>query len=241
MSKPIVLAQRFDRMVRDGARNNMPSGACWGLYDWIPGELDAPLGKRGGYTYESNALTGVLSGADLVDSVIYAPFTAGAQLLAVPVNTGTAARLAQINSTSSTTDRGLVGQPFGPMAFYRNKVYIPNGAGTSAPYVYTGSSSATVLTGSPPSGKHLAVYKDRLVLAGTSAEPQRLYFSDAGDAASWDTTSRWIDSSGEIRGIYSLRNAILIWHPGFMERIIGSIPPPGSDMSLQPLSDVGLG
>ena len=31
MAKPILLANRFDRMVRDEPRNNMPPGACWNL------------------------------------------------------------------------------------------------------------------------------------------------------------------------------------------------------------------
>jgi hypothetical protein len=241
MSKPIVLQDKFERMVRDKPRSRMASGECWNLVDWIPGgEIDAPAAKRGGWAYASNALTGILASADRVNGLIYAEFSGGAQLVTVAKDDGTGnTRLGQIVSTSSTTDRGATVNPLDRLVFYRDKVYIADSSGTVTPQTYDGSSNATNLAGTPPTGSRMTVYKDRLVLAKTVANNNRIWFSAAGNPASWDTSLRYIDTSAEVTGMYALRNAILVFHPANMERIIGTIPPPGSDMSLQPMSDVG--
>lgn len=241
MSKPILLQDRFDRVWRDTARDRLPEGAVWSMTDYIPGETDAPLGKRGGWAYASQALTTVLAGADDVVGVIYAPFSAAGQLVAVARDTGGPTyRCAQIVSSSSTTDRGATQGPEENLTFYRDKVYITKAAGDAVPETYNGSSNATDLTGSPPNGSRSEVYKDHLCLARTSTQLQRVYFSGAGDPTSWDTTNGYIDTSGEVRGMWALRNALMIFHDGKTERITGSIPPPGTDMTLQPLFDVGL-
>ena len=241
MSKPIVLATRFDRMVRDEPRNGMPAGAMWNLVDWIPGELDAPLAKRGGWSYASQALTTVLAGADDVVCVTYAPFTAGGQIVAVARDTaGPTYRLAQCVSTSSTTDRGATKFPSENPTFYRNKLYLTDSAGSADPHVYDGTSNSAALSGTPPDGSRSCVFKDRLVLANSSGNTNRVWFSAAGDPTSWDTSLRYIDTSGAVTALYALRNAILVFHQYGSERIIGTIPPPGTDMSLQPLSDMGL-
>jgi hypothetical protein len=105
---------------------------------------------------------------------------------------------------------------------------------------YDGTNAPATLGGSPPGGKVCEVYKSRLVLGGSSSNPNRLYFSPTPDITStWDTTNSWIDCDHAITGIASLRNALLIFSQGHVERIIGSTPPPGSDMDRSPLGDVG--
>lgn len=204
----------------------------------IPGEIDAPAAKRGGWAYASADLSATHSGADVVQSMIYAPFDAGSQLVAISRNLGTSSRCLQIVSDSSTTDRGATNSPTENLSYYRNQVIITDSA-NAAPERYDGSSNATDITGSPPGARRSTVYKDRLVLGQSSNNPERVWFSEAGDINDWDTTNRWIDTTGTVRGLYALRNSIMVFHDAFLERIIGSIPPPGTDMYLQPVFDTG--
>lgn len=228
-------------MIRDAPRNQLPPDACWDLLDFIPSELGAPLAKRGGWGYLSAAFTTIHAAADYMAAVAEVPFAAGTQRIAISYDTGAAtARLGQIISSSSTTDRGAAVLPEERPTFYRNLLVITGSNGTTTPQTYNGTASATNLTVAPPTGSRSAVYKDRLVLARTTAQPQRVYFSGPGDITAWDTAIRYIDSSGEVRALWPLRNQLLVFHRSTLERIIGAIPPPGSDMSVQPISDVGL-
>lgn len=235
----------FDRMIRDVSRDRLPPGSCWNLRDMIPGEIDAPAAKRGGTVYVSPAA--LQSGADRIAGIIYAPFFGGAQLLVcsrednAPANNA----LYQINSVSSATQRDpgtpipLVGEN---PTFYRNKVYFAGTENADVLVAYDGTNNVAVVAGTPPTAARASVYKDHLVLARSNSSgnlTNRVWFSAAGDPTSWDTTNGFIDTSGTVHCMYALRNALLVFHGGSLERIIGSIPPPGSDMSLQPVWDVG--
>src|SRR5438876_9436884 len=48
----------FLGMSQDDARNELSSGRCWNMVDYLPDWNQAPLCKRGGWKYYSNALTG---------------------------------------------------------------------------------------------------------------------------------------------------------------------------------------
>lgn len=239
MAEPIVAHRDFNRIIQDVSRDRLPRGAVWNMTNLIPGEIDAPLAKRGGWSYESIALSGHLAGADSVTGAIWAPFSAGSQLIALAFNEGGNTNLIQVVSSSSSTDRGQTRPARENLNFYRDHVIITSQTGSAAPHKYDGSSNSQVITGSPPSGSCSCVYKDRLVLAASSSNLNRVWFSDAGDIDGWDTTNTWIDTTGEVSGLYALRNAILVFHPTGLERIIGSTPPPGSDMFLQPVFDTG--
>jgi hypothetical protein len=239
MAAPVTTSRDFTRIIQDVSRDRLPRGAVWNMVNMIPGEIDAPLAKRGGWDYASQDLTGTLAGADVVRALIYAPFSSGNQLVGVTTNLGTASRCVQIVSTSSTTDRGSSITPDENPCFYRDNVVFCSNSGSGTPLRYDGSSNATVLTGSPPTGRRSTIYKDRLVLGYSTSNVNRVWFSEAGDINDWDTTNRWIDTTGEVTALYALRNAILVFHPSGLERIIGSVPPPGTDMYLQPLYDTG--
>lgn len=238
MAEPIVAQRDFNRIIQDLSRDRLPRGAVWNMTNLIPGELQAPAAKRGGWAYASADLSATHAGADFVVAAIYAPFDSGSQLVVVSRDASTSQRCLQIVSTSSTTDRGSTNNTTENLSFYRNQVVITNSAG-GAPARYDGASNATAITGSPPSARRSTVYKDRLVLGQSSGNPERVWFSDAGNINLWDTTNGWIDTTGTVRGLYALRNSILVFHDSFLERIIGSIPPPGTDMYLQPVFDTG--
>jgi hypothetical protein len=123
-----------------------------------------------------------------------------------------------------------------------------SGTGSSAntyPSTTTGSHSTfanatfTGGNGAAPTAKLAAVYKDHAILANTSANPNRMWFSAAGDPTTWDTNFGWWDTTGDIVAIGTLLNAILIFHKDSVERLRGTTPPPGSDMTLEPFLGYG--
>jgi len=58
-----------------------------------------------------------------------------------------------------------------------------------APQKWTGSGTFSNLGGSPPSAKYPSVHKGRLFLAGTNADPSRVYFSALNNAEDWSTAN----------------------------------------------------
>lgn len=234
---PITDADWSRGMVRDAPRSSIPNG---GLYDAADFLLHQPglAQKRGGTSYAGPAFG---AGASAI-GVVYAEFPAGSKL--VGVNNSNALYTVTSGSTTSlggsTTTGGLIDKPKLRVGGGTNKLIFPCADGTTAPIYYDGSGAPAGLGGSPPGGKVCEVYKSRLVLGASSANPNRLYFSPTPDiGATWDTTNSWIDCDHAITGIASIRNALLIFSAGHTERIIGSTPPPGSDMDRSPLGDVG--
>jgi hypothetical protein len=176
-------------MRRDIDRAQMPPGTAWNILDWIPDDLGAPLTGRGGWAYAGAAL----SGATSLKSVTYAPFSAGGKVLAID-QAGT------LWNGLTAASIGAAVVPGSNPAFHRGLAIIPNNDGSSNPKSYDGTTLQN-LAGSPPTGMYAGVYKDHALLARSSAEPQRLWFSASGDPTSWDTTAGWWDATGKISGL----------------------------------------
>lgn len=221
-------------MRRDDSRENMPEGSCWNLVDYFPDELGAPLVKRGGWGHQSNDISAVVATASYVIAGAWAPFSAAAKNCAIDED----GRLVTVASNGTVTDVGAAVTPKAPLAFHRDTLIITDDDGTTAPKSYDGSTLGN-LGGSPPAGVYSGVYKDRTVLAYTSAQKNRVFFSGAGNPASWDTTNSYIDADFPVSGIAPLRNALVVFSTAQVERIIGSTPPPGTDMSRQTLFQPG--
>lgn len=226
---PFPLASVFSEgMRRDIDRAMMPGGAVWNLVDFIPDELAAAAAGRGGWTYAGAALTA----ATQIKSLSYAPFTSGAKLLAIDQQP----KLWDVTGASAIT--GTPTTPGGPPTFHRGLLIIPNDDGTTAVTYYDGTTLGT-LAGSPPTGKLAAVYKDHALLANSEDNPNRVWFSAAGDPTSWDTNFGWWDTTGTVVALGTLLNAVLIFHADSVERLRGTTPPPGSDMTLEPFLGYG--
>jgi hypothetical protein len=226
-------------MRRDFPRNRMPANVAWGLTDFLP-DLGAAARKRGGWSNASDVFTSVHAGADYADGGIYAPFVAAPKLLAISVDSGVAAKLISVNlSTQAVTDLGFLNNAVrqNPV-FHRDLVIIPFYNGTTAPQSYNGTTLAN-LAGSPPNAIYATVHKDRTVLANTTADPTTLWFSDPGDPETWDVTNSFFSTSFPVTGLASIRNAILVWSEGAVERITGSTPPPETDFNFGPLFTEG--
>lgn len=220
-------------MRRDKPRDRMAPGSAWNLVDFMPGE-DGALQKRAGWTYQSDDIATANSAASYVVAGAYAPFAAAGKNCAIDED----GRLYTIATNGTVTDIGAAVTPVGPLPFHRDKLIIPASDGTTAPKYYDGSTLGA-LAGSPPAGKYGCVYKDRTALACTAAQPNRVYFSGPGDPTSWDTTNGYVDGSFPVTAVASLRNALIVLSQQVTERIIGSTPPPGSDMAKQTLFDGG--
>jgi hypothetical protein len=187
-----------------------------------------------------------MTNATYANSVLYAPFSGGAQLLAGGSGGSASSHLFKITAGTTTDLFGTVGvEPtqsnpvFWGGAAKQYAIYPINFAAT-APVVYDGSAAPAVLGGSPPQEcPYAVIYKSRLVLGGAAGNIQRMYFSPVPDISStWDTANSWIDADHEIVGFAPLNNALLILGLGQMSRIIGSTPPPNSDMDRAPVSNV---
>jgi len=228
MAEPKLLQSDYSRgSITDLARHLVPRAAVWSMTDFLPNYEGAPLAKRGGWVDASPAL-----GSNTHAPVVaYAPFSAGAQLVAI-TNDG---HLWTIASSSSATDKGAAAIPIQRPVFFNNQLLIPG----ATPMKYDGSAAPSNLGGTPPGGVYGFTYKGRFYLGGSAANPNRLWPSDILNAALWNTTTGYIDMTNPIRGAAPLRNAILVWSDGLTERIRGDTPPPGGDMVREPIFEEG--
>lgn len=213
----------------------IPANGCYDMTDYLFHQPGVLIG-RGPTSYAGPALTA----ATYAQGVAYAEFPSGSKLIGVGDN----GHIYTVTS-GATTDLGgstvsLVDTPKLRIGGGKNLLVFPHSNGTSSPIKYDGSAAPAALGGTPPGGKYCAVYKSRLALGGSSANPNRVYFSPTPDIEStWDTTNSWIDFDHPITGLVALQNALLAFSLGHTERLIGSTPPPNTDMDRQPVGDVG--
>lgn len=234
---PIIDQDWSKGMVRDAPRTAIPENGVYDSADFLLHQPGIAI-KRGGTAYAGPAF----ASGTYAKGVAYAEFPAGAKLVAV----GSDNHIFTVTSGSttdvggSTVTGGIVDRPKLRVGGGLNYLIFPCADGTTSPVKYDGSAAPAALGGTPPAGKFCEIYKTRLVLGGKSGNENRLYFSPTPDiGATWDTTNSWIDCDHAITGIAALHNALLIFSQGHTERIIGSTPPPGSDMDRSPLGDIG--
>ena len=220
-------------IVRDAPRSSLPPGSLYDAADYLLHEPGIAI-KRGGTTYAGPAL----AGETYAKSVVYAPFPAGAKLVATGSTDNHVFTVAAGTTTDvTTTVAPTVDKPKLRIGGGKNLLIFPNSDGATGPTKYDGSANTALLGGTPAAGKFCAVYKTRLVLGNSTANPNRLYFSPTPDIEStWDTTNSWIDCDNAITGLAATANMLLVFSQGAVERIIGSTPPPGSDMQRDPIA-----
>jgi len=230
VSTPVVLQDNFSRgIVADVAREDIPRGAVWDMVDLIP-DLGAPLRGRGSWKYASPAG----GSGSLVLAVGWGDFISGQHLVKL-TDGGTLFGVSADGTTQ--TVRGSMNlvaqQPF----MHRNKLIFP--CPGHNPVYYDGDNPVADLGGGAPQAYYGCAYKDYTVLARDATHPTRLWFSDPGNPQHWDTTNSWLDGTYAVTGIVAMKNAILIFSLGHVEKITGSIPPPGTDMSKGPFLAIG--
>lgn len=239
MADPTTLQNQFDRGCRqDQPRNALPKGFLWYCTDMLP-NIGAPLRERGGYTYASGDIHATKSTASRVEAGIYATFAAGSVNVVIDED----GEVYKVASDGTVTDVGAGVATLQNPVLHRDKLVIPASGGSTAPKKVTNSAGTLTLAslgGAPPDGQYADLFNDYTMLGNVSGNPQRLYFSDPGDPESWDTTNSYWDFTHPINAVKALRTAILVFHDGYISRLRGSTPPPGSDfIADDPLFSVG--
>jgi hypothetical protein len=233
MAKTILLQDDFSGgMKPDVPITQLPANAVRNMTDLVPWSGEALLSARNAWDRTGATMSTTYAGA-----LAFAPFSGGGQLVGI-ADTGSVFQVPH-TGTAANTARGTAQVPIQPPVFYRNVLYIPSNNGTSTVKSYGGSSNAAAASGSPPAGMLATVFKDHLVLARDNTTRQRIWFSNGGDAASWDTAvdGQWLDASFPVSGLAVVRNMILVFAEEGVERIRGDIIPgvAGSDMVREPL------
>jgi hypothetical protein len=223
-------------MIRDAPRDAIGKSGVYDSADFLLHQQGFAF-KRGGTSYAGPPL----SGASATLGVVYAQYPAGAKLVAT--GTDGHAYTVTAGSTVDVTGAAAVSIRDNPklrVGGGKNLLIFPNADGVTAPTKYDGSANTTLLAGSPPAGRYAAIYKTRLVLGNSAANPNRLFFSPTPDIeATWDTANAWIDCDYMVTGLAAMHNMLLIFSLSNTERIIGSTPPPGSDMDRAPVGSTG--
>lgn len=234
--QPDVQADWSRGMVRDTARDQIPAGGVYDACDFLLHQTGMAQ-KRGGSSY----LGPVMTAATYACSVVYAVYASGAQVLAVgenghlyTVTSGTTTDVSSLGAVFNSRHKPVVVPSSGAII----AVFFAND-GTTAPKRWTGAAAAT-LGGTPPTALMGAYYKQRLVLANSLANPNRIWFSPVPSVEStWDTANSYIDTEQAVSGLAALNNTLLVFHRGSTERIIGATPPPNSDMDKAKIWDIG--
>ena len=231
-------------MKRDYSRDQMPPNSLWNILDFLPEVVDAPLQKRGGYSYASGATSAITSTSDHIVAGLWAPYSAGAVNLFFDEDGHAFARTRSGTADIDAGTTSLTANSTISPVFYNDTVIVPGAGGTNAPkkITYNGSTfSITALGGSPPAGKYAIIYKDVLWLASSSSSADTIVFSTAGNPeAAWDTTNKVLAVSFPITGMAALANAVFVFMEQRTARIRGSVPPPDSDFIVDdPMYNVG--
>jgi hypothetical protein len=238
MAQPLEIFGDIRGMTRDFPVDSLPPGYVWNLVDAIPNRKGSRVDMRGGWTYHSAPLDGVIQGG------YYAAFVKGQKLLVVA---GSGVRDVNI----STGTASIVGPA--PATMLQNgvklhdKVYFFDGAGLIVPkeVSYDGALvTVATLPVSAPKAKVGCGYRGRLVVGGDPLQPQRVSFSPVidvgGPTSTWDTAEAWIDTANEVTGLAPMAGQILVFHPAAIERIRGTVPPGvdvDDDMYTETLTD----
>ena len=244
MADLIPLARQIQGVFNDAARDRLPPGSVWEMTDWVPTILQAGARMRGAWKWQSPPLT------NPPDGMIFAPFriSPGARLLVANGTLLTDVPMASVGPLGNVP--GTIVQAVQNPIFHRDRVIVPAGDGVSAARFITWNGAAFVNaagpTGDSPNGaygKYACLFKDRVVLANTNAQPSGVNFSQVGDPTlNWNLKSQ-IFTSYPITGLAQQRQQVLCFHDSTIERIKGTTPPdstlatPTGDMSLDFLFD----
>jgi hypothetical protein len=235
--QPQIEADFSRGVVRDLPRSSIPAG---GVYDAVDYLADKPgvLRKRGGTGYQSSTLGATTTGVNFVAAP---EFPTGG----VIVGLGADGNLYDCTTGSADSEGAFPITTLDTPKLYVDKLIVTSQDGTTGPekiYVTGGDVTFAALGGTPPPGRLATSHLSYLVLGGSAANTNRLWFSPIPNIeATWDLTNAYIDTDHTLTALASIQGVLLCFSAGATERVIGSVPPgtEGENMSLQPLGQVG--
>jgi hypothetical protein len=237
----VVLAGRnFDSGYKsDIARDQLPVGAAYLMFDWIP-QLDAPLQRRGGWSYSTRDLN-VQSACTNLMAVAWAPFQGDPHLVCISnngkvywdklQNTFGGSYVSTMSAFTPITHRPVWHMDLPGL------VILSGGTAPAAPQKYTspsfGNYAVAALGGSPPNASVGAAYGDWLLLANGTVSgtryANRIWASAVGNVESWNNTNNFFDLPEEVVRVVPLRNMILVFGYRQVWMLTGDTPPPGGN------------
>lgn len=232
MANPVVLQDNFAAgMKRDFPQDQMPDGSAWEIQDMLPNRVGTgtdqgeyrTIETRGGWNYRTNALTGetdvravgLFVGASAVEAWICSDGSIYTSTL----------------TSATATNRGTIGSApvQNPVEFYdADDEWLVCFPDTPNPYRLRktlGTLTNMVSADSAPAAYYGDVWKQRMWLGNTAANPTRVYFSAGGDVGDWTGIAEdWVDTDETVDGLASLRTVLLVFHPTKTTRFRGSPP-----------------
>ncbi len=240
MGIPFPVLESYLGFMRDVPRHQLPGGMVWDMLDWIP-ELDGSARKRFGWHPASASLFPNVHGTATSGIMCaYAPFSTGDEIVAVDAQ-GNLFRV--VPGSGAMTYVGAAPTWAARPVYHRNKLIFMQPTNDIIEY----SGGGGVLLGNSTPHAHCGtLWGDYTALGNTyeqNANPQRIYFSAAGDPTTYDMTNSWQDVPGPIIGLQGVRGLLVAFTAGQMWRIRGNTPPQAGvvgNLVREHLYDTGL-
>ena len=222
---------------QDEGFGDVPYGYVWDAVDLIPEILGAPWRERGGWAYQHS---GTLTNVPTTGAV--APFKDGTVI--VVQDGARIERMSQVIGGALTNITTSAPTPFQNPFFFQDNLFFPGDGSASNGFSITRSGASFGLLGADvtqPAAKYGCVYKSRLALANSVANPLNVWMSKPG-VFTFDSLSVF-KTALPVVGLKEMRNQILVFHDSSIERLIGTTPPdstladPTGDMRLDQMFD----
>lgn len=254
MGATLPLSRNFDQgFVSDVSRDELGPAQAYRMKDWVP-QLDAPLRKRGGWSYGSPDLSSLGGTVANVASLGYLPFAGDGHVVAVS-NAGSVYQQKRFDGAggalvTDTGDTSIV--PSWPIFWHKTgtKSYgiILGGlsqAGKVPKRYYdttgAGAYQSQPLGGTPPLARFGFSWGDYLALgnyydpsAPTTLLNNTLAFSAVGNPDSWTLSGASASTFAfpeEIVAAVPLLNTILVFGYTTVYSLTGDTPPPGGNLA----------
>ena len=230
-----LLESGWDGFSSDRARDQLPKGVAYRLRDYLP-NLESPSRKRGGWKFASTDLGLISSSTYLTGMGWYQrPDITTDDHLVVVADNGKVYSVKTYDGTGGTS----IGSVNSVVPTKSNPIYTTWGdllifpgerasGKTMHKYYWNGSAYALTSVAADATYALGSSWGNVTVLAGNYALPKRVHFSiDSGYTV---PTNQWWDMPGNVVGLASIPNVVIVFGNEDTWGLIGSQIPPGGDM-----------
>lgn len=228
-------------MATDPPFDQLQPGFVRRILDALPGRGLAPVQVRAGWRYGS----GVLSGAQPIDWLTWAPFPGAEKIVTYARGDNQADFVSVLDGTTTGTAIGATALPCPTAPFFHRTptgglVIFPGSRTPSGPSLavqkWTGSGALADLANAPAADRG-ASWGDYLILAGDVASghssANRVWWSAVGTTETWDLAAGYADMPEDVVAIVPRGNSIFFFGAKGTHIMVGDQPPPGGNMTLK--------